>query len=228
VSLLEGDPELPLPAPVARATIAALRAGRTRYSASSGLPELKRALARKLRERNGIEVSEDQLLVTNGAKQAIYEALQALCGPGDEVLIPSPCWVTFPEAVRLAGAKPILVPMPGHALDVDRLSAAVTRRTRAVVINSPNNPTGAVYPERALRGLLRLAERRGLVVISDEAYEDLVYDGARHVSIASLTGGLRRTRRIVGWPCTLVRPSDSKPAFSKARREASLSGLMNA
>lgn len=168
------------------ATLGALRAGRTRYCESSGLPELRRLVARKLRARNRIEVAEEEVLITNGAKQAVYEALQALCDPGDEALIPSPCWVTFPEAARLAGARPVLVPM--RSLDVPRLEAAVTRRTRVVIINSPNNPTGAVYPRGALAALARLAARRGLAVVSDEAYEDLVYDGGRHVSLASLPG----------------------------------------
>lgn len=193
VSLLEGEPDLPLPSGIAGATVAAIRAGRTRYSVATGLPELKGLLARKLSRRNGISVSPDQILITNGAKQAIYETLLAVCEPGDEVLIPSPCWVTFPEAVKLAGAKPVFVEMPKHALDVARLSAAVTRRSKVVIINSPNNPTGAVYPERALRELLRLAVRRNLIVVSDEAYEDFVYDGASHVSIASLPGAAKRT-----------------------------------
>lgn len=187
VSLLEGEPDLPAPAPVLRATEEALRAGRTRYSASTGLPELKAAIVRKLKQDNGVAAEPAGIVVTNGAKQAVYEVLQALCGPGDEVLIPSPCWVTFPEAVKLAGAKPVLVPTDAeHQLDVDALARAVTAKTRALILNSPNNPTGAVYPEKTLRAAAALAEKYHLTVISDEAYEALVYDGERHASVAAL------------------------------------------
>jgi aspartate aminotransferase len=187
VGFLEGEPDLPVPAPVLEATAAALRAGRTRYSNASGLPELKAAIARKLRDENGVPAGAENILVANGAKQALHDALQALCEPGDEVLIPSPCWVTFPEAIRLAGATPVAVDTDAaHGLDLPALERAVTAKTRAILLNTPNNPTGAVYPESALRAVVELAVRRGLTIISDEAYEGLVYDGARHVSVASL------------------------------------------
>jgi len=186
VSLLEGEPDLPVPDAVLRAVEAALRAGRVKYSASEGLPELRAALSRKLKDENGVDAGPADILVTNGAKQAVYEVLQALCEPGDEVLIPSPCWVTFPEAVKLAGGVPVLVPCGAdHQLDLGALDRAVTTRTRAIILNSPNNPTGAVYPEAELRAVAALAERRDLVIVSDEAYEALVYEGA-HVSVASL------------------------------------------
>lgn len=187
LSLLEGEPDLPVPEAVSRAVEEALRAGRTRYSASAGLPELRAALSRKLKDDNGVAAEPANILVTNGAKQAVYEVLQALCEPGDEVLIPAPCWVTFPEAVKLAGGVPVLVPCGAdHQLDLDALEAAAGPRTRAIILNTPNNPTGAVYPEAALRAVVALAERRGLTIVSDEAYEALVYDGAAHVSVASL------------------------------------------
>ncbi|MBI4345585.1 MAG: aminotransferase class I/II-fold pyridoxal phosphate-dependent enzyme [Elusimicrobia bacterium] len=198
IGLLEGEPDLPLPAGVARALSAALRAGKTRYSSSSGLPELRAAVAARLRRRNRLAVGPEGVLITNGAKQAIYEALQAVAGPGDDVLIPSPCWVTFPESVRLAGARPVLVPMPSGSLDVGRLARALTGRARAVVINTPNNPTGAVYPEGVLRELVRFAARAGLFIVSDEAYEALIYDGARHVSAGALGPEAARRTLTVG------------------------------
>ena len=186
VSLLEGEPDLPVPAPVLRATEDALRAGLTRYSASAGLPELRAAIARKLDAVNGVPASADGVLVTNGAKQALYEILQTLCGPGDEVVVLSPYWVTFPEAVKLAGARPIVVETKDGALDVDAVGRALSPNTRAVIVNSPNNPTGAVYPAESLRALATLADEHDFFIISDEAYEGLVYDGAAHVSAASL------------------------------------------
>ncbi len=192
ISLLEGEPDLPVPEAVLRATQDALKAGRTRYSASGGLPELRAALALKLKDVNGVTAAPENILVTNGAKQAVYEVLQALCEPGDEVLIPAPCWVTFPEAVKLAGAVPVLVPTgENHQLDLDALERAVTPKTRAIILNSPNNPTGAVYPEAALRAVVALADKRDLAIIADEAYEALVYDGSRHVSVASLGAAAR-------------------------------------
>lgn len=188
ISLLEGEPDLPVPPAVRAATVRALNAGQTRYSNASGLPELKALLARKLKARNKIAAGPGNILICNGAKQALHGALQAICGPGDEVIILRPYWVTFPESVRLAGAKPVFVETRAHQLDVDAVAAAVTRRTRAVIINSPNNPSGAVYPAAALRALARLAAKRDFYIISDEAYEDQVYDGAKHVSVAALAG----------------------------------------
>ncbi len=185
LSLLEGEPDLPVPPAVREATRRALARGETRYSDASGLPELRELIARKLRAVNGISVAPEDVVVTNGAKQAVYEALQAVCGPGDEVLIPSPYWVTFPEAARLAGARPVFVPTRAHQLDVVAVARAVTPRTRAIIINSPNNPTGAVYPPAALRALARLAAKRDFLIVSDEAYESFVYDGAPYASVAA-------------------------------------------
>ncbi|MBI2385132.1 MAG: pyridoxal phosphate-dependent aminotransferase [Elusimicrobia bacterium] len=192
LSLLEGEPDLPVPPAVREATRRALARGETRYSDAAGLPELRELIARKLRAVDGIAVAPEDVVVTNGAKQAVYEALQAICGPGDEVLIPRPYWVTFPESVRLAGAEPVFVETRAHQLDLDAVARAVTRRTRAIIINSPNNPTGAVYPAAALRALARLAAKRDFLIVSDEAYEDFVYDGAAHASVAAL-GAAGRT-----------------------------------
>ena len=176
IDLLAGEPDLPPPPALLEAMKAALDRGETRYSASAGLPDLRKALAASMH-------AEDAL-VANGAKQALYEALQVLAGPGDEVIVLKPYWVTYPEAVKLAGAEPVFVEGP---LDAARVAKAVTRRTRAVIVNSPNNPSGAVYPEAALRALDRLAAAKGFTVLSDEAYDAFVYDGVRVCSPASLS-----------------------------------------
>jgi aspartate aminotransferase len=187
IGLLEGEPDLPVPAEVIRATMDALSRGATKYSSSTGLPELKAAIVRKLKDENGVPAAPENILVANGAKQVIYEILQALCDPGDEVLIPAPCWVTFPESVKLAGAKPVLVDCGAdHQVSLDALERAVTPKTVAIILNTPNNPTGAVYPEAALRAVAAFASKHDLTIIADEAYEALVYDGARHVSVASV------------------------------------------
>lgn len=186
VSLLEGEPDLPVAEPVLAAVEGALRGGRTRYSQAAGLPELKAAIADKLSQENGVPTLPEDVLVTNGAKQALYTALQALVGPGDEVLVPGPCWVTFPEAVKLAGAEPVLVPTKRGRPDPEAFSRMVNARTKAILLNTPNNPTGAVYTREELAAVAELAGRRGLWVVSDEAYERLVYDGRPHVSFAAL------------------------------------------
>lgn len=185
VSLLEGEPDLPVPAPVVDAVAGALRDGKTRYSPSSGLPELRKALSESLAKED-LFVPPEGILVTNGAKQALYTALQALVGPGDEVLIPGPCWVTFPEAVKLAGAEPVLVPTRRGRPDTAAFERMLNARTKVLLLNSPNNPTGAVYDPSEVAALMELAGRRGLWVVSDEAYAALVYDGRRHIPPASL------------------------------------------
>ncbi len=186
VSLLEGEADLPAPPEVKAAIRHALQKNFTRYSNSSGLLELKSSIARKLWRDNGIKAAADDILVTNGAKQAIYCALQTLCGPGDEVVIPAPFWVSFPEAARLACATPIFVKTVGHHLDVDLIARSITRRTKVIILNTPNNPTGAVYAKEELQAIVQLARKHDCFIIADEAYEQLVYDGRKHVSLAGL------------------------------------------
>ncbi|MBI3289420.1 MAG: pyridoxal phosphate-dependent aminotransferase [Elusimicrobia bacterium] len=187
VGLLEGESDLPAPPSITAAVSRALRSGQTRYSSSSGLPELKNLIARKLRAHNGFGVHEAGILVTNGAKQALYEVLQSVCNPGDEVVIAAPYWVTFPETARLAGAIPVFADCLGATLDVDAIGRAITRKTKAIILNTPNNPTGSVYTRAELMALAALARRRDLILIADEAYERLVYDGREHLSIAALS-----------------------------------------
>lgn len=168
-----GEPEYNTPPVVIKGTNAALAAGETRYSEVAGLNALRQKLA------EGFEgAGADQVMMGNGSKQILYSAFQALCNPGDEVLIPVPYYVSFAAQVHLSGATPIFVPTQSdHQLDIGALAAAVTDRTRAIVINSPNNPTGAVYPAADLERLAELVIERDLVLISDEAYGPFVYDG---------------------------------------------------
>ena len=186
INLAVGEPDFETPQPVIAATCAALEAGRTRYGPVAGLPELR---ARIAAEFEGY--AADNVLVCNGAKQALYQLFQVLCNPADEVIVPAPCWVSFTEQIKLAGARPVLVPTCEHQLDLDSIRQAVTRRTRAILINSPNNPTGAVYSIQSLRAVASIAEHHGLFLISDEAYHQFCYDNHRHVPLFDLAADRR-------------------------------------
>ncbi|MCG6877633.1 MAG: aminotransferase class I/II-fold pyridoxal phosphate-dependent enzyme, partial [Deltaproteobacteria bacterium] len=163
---------------VISATTAALQRGETRYGLVGGLPELCHAVARQF---EGCDAHN--ILITNGSKQALYTALQVLCDPDDQVIIPGPCWVSFCEQIKLAGAAPVLVDTVAHQLDCHAIEAAVNERTKAIIINSPNNPTGAVYPREDLGKIADLARAHDLYLISDEAYEAFVYDGLTPCSL---------------------------------------------
>jgi aspartate aminotransferase len=178
INLGIGEPyEDPSPDIVAR-TAEALNAGETRYGPVSGLPELRHAVAEQF---EGYDAHN--IIITNGSKQALYTALQVLCDPEDQVIIPRPCWVSFCEQIKLAGAAPVLVDTVAHQLDCDAIEAAINERTKAILINSPNNPTGAVYPHEALKKIADLAQAHDLYLIADEAYEAFVYDGLTHGSL---------------------------------------------
>jgi aspartate aminotransferase len=210
VNLTAGEPDFPTPRGPSKAGQDAIADGFTRYTATAGIPELRAAIAGKLRQDNGLEYSANQVVVSNGAKQSIYNALMVLLDPGDEVLIPFPAWVSYPEMVRLADGQPVMVDTESTAyrLDVPALAAAVTPRTKLIILNSPNNPTGAVYTNHELREVARLVVDNDLYVISDEIYEKLVY-GAEAISIGSLgdeilartitVNGFSKAYAMTGW-----------------------------
>ena len=179
INLAIGEPHEPAADTIITATRDALRAGHTRYSATPGLEALRTAIAHPLPHHQGGNV-----IVTNGSKQALFSIFQVICNPGDEVIMPLPCWVSFPEQVKLAGGKPVMVKTRNHQLDLEALERAVGARTRAILINSPNNPTGAVYPEQDLKSIAALALKRGLFIVSDEAYARFVYDDLRFTSLS--------------------------------------------
>lgn len=182
-----GEPDFNSPAPILEATIQALNDGKTKYSAVPGLPELRAAIAKKMRDENKIDVQAENILIANGSKQILYNIFQTLCDPGDEVIIPGPYWVTFPESVKLAQGVPVFVDTDDHQISLERIQAAVTSKTKAILINSPNNPTGAVYSPEVLKAVGEFAAEQEIYIIADEAYEGLVYDGNTHVSMASLS-----------------------------------------
>lgn len=189
VSFGAGEPDFNTPEPICEAAIAALKSGYTKYTPTGGAPDLKEAVAEKLWRENAVKVSPDQIVVSCGAKHSIYNAMMVLADPGDEVILLSPYWMTYAEQVRLAGGIP--VPVESHAengfvVDPAAIKAAITNRTRAIMLNSPCNPTGAVYPRDVLKQIAALAIRHGFWIVSDEIYEKLIYDGEKHVSPASL------------------------------------------
>ena len=194
-SLSAGEPDFGTPAFIVEAAIQALRDGVTRYGPAAGDPALRQAIACKITNENGLPTTADEVLVTNGGKQAIFNLFQVLLNPGDEVLIPAPYWLSYPEMARLAGARPISVPSSasnGFCLDLQALEAAITPATRLLVINSPGNPTGRVLSLDELQELAELVRRHPrLLVMTDEIYEYLLDDGAVHHSFAALAPDLR-------------------------------------
>ncbi|MBI2219085.1 MAG: pyridoxal phosphate-dependent aminotransferase [Candidatus Rokubacteria bacterium] len=187
ISFGAGEPDFDTPARIKDAALRAMQKGYTKYTEVGGIPELKQAVCAKFKRDNGLDYEPADVVVSVGAKHTLYNLAVALLNPGDEVLVPSPYWVSYPEQVRLVGGVPVAVTTQestGFDLDPAELRAAVTPRTKLVVVNSPGNPTGAVFSAEALREVASLAVERNLFVVSDECYEALTFEG-RHVSIAS-------------------------------------------
>ena len=178
IDLAVGEPFYDTPAEVIDATKQALDRGQTKYGPVAGLQELKSRLARQF---EGYDAKN--IIISNGSKQCLYTMFQAICDPSDEVIIPRPYWVSFPQQVKLAGGRPIIVDTRDHQLAVEKIEQAVSSKTRAILINSPNNPTGAVYPAPDLKKITRLALKHNLFILSDEAYSAYVYDGIQPESI---------------------------------------------
>jgi len=212
VDFAAGEPDFDTPEPIKAAAEAAIRAGFTKYTASSGIDELKQAIARKLEADQGLRYEKSQILVSCGAKHTLYNIAEALFEAGDEVLIPAPFWVSYQDQVLLNDATPVLVHTreeDGYAITADRLKAHITPRTKAIIVNSPCNPTGATYDRVSLEGIAQIALAHDLVIISDEIYEKITYDGVRHVSIASLgpdvaartiiVNGVSKAYAMTGW-----------------------------
>ena len=208
-----GEPDFPTPAHIVEAAVEACRNPRFhRYTPAGGLPELKEALAAKTQRDSGLVVEPAQVLVTNGGKQAIYEAFAALLDPGDEVIVPAPYWTTYPESIRLAGGVPVPVvadETTGYLATVEQLEAARTERTKVLLFVSPSNPTGAVYPREQVAAIGRWAAEHGLWVLTDEIYEHLVYGEARFTSLpvevpeiadrCLVVNGVAKTYAMTGW-----------------------------
>ncbi len=185
ISLNVGEADFPTPQAIVEATKKALDADCTRYSLVEGIQELREAIAAKIKSDHNLKISADHVFVGNGSKHILYNIFQTLINPGDEVIIPLPYWVTFPESVKLAGGTPVFVHTTKNQLCIENIKKALSPKTKAILINSPNNPTGAIYHEESLRELAKLAKEKDFLIISDEAYEALVYDNSKHINIAA-------------------------------------------
>ncbi len=230
-----GEPDFATPDPIVAAAVEACRDPRNhRYSPAGGLPELKAAIVAKTARDSGYEVTPGQVLVTNGGKQAVYEAFATLLDPGDEVLLPAPYWTTYPESIRLAGGVPVEVAADetqDYLVTVDQLEAARTNRTTTLLFCSPSNPTGAVYPREQVEAIGRWAVEHGLWVLTDEIYEHLVYDGAEAVSLpvavpeladrCVVVNGVAKTYAMTGWRVGwLLGPADVVKAATNLQSHA--------
>jgi aspartate aminotransferase len=207
-----GEPDFDTPEHIKAAAIEALNAGFTKYTPSSGMPELRAAISEKFKRDNGLDYKPSEIIVSNGAKQSCFNAIMAVCGEGDEVIIPAPYWLSYPDMVRLAGAEPVIVQTTQEndwKMTPQQFEEAMSPRTKMVIINSPGNPTGSVYTKEELRALVEVAADEEITILSDEIYESLTYDGAEHVSVASLTpeakdltitiNGFSKAYAMTGW-----------------------------
>jgi aspartate/methionine/tyrosine aminotransferase len=230
-----GEPDFPTPDYIVAAAIEACRDPKWhRYTPAGGLPELKEAIAAKTLRDSGYEVSASQVLVTNGGKQALYNAFAALLDPGDEALLPAPYWTTYPESIRLAGGVPVEIltdETSGYRVTLDQLEAALTPRTKLLVFVSPSNPTGAVYTPGEVEAIGRWAADRGLWVVTDEIYEHLVYGDARFASMPTLVpelaercvvvNGVAKTYAMTGWRVGwMIGPNDVVKAATNLQSHA--------
>lgn len=212
ISFSVGEPDFNTPDSISEAGIKAIKSGLTKYTAASGIPELKKAICEKLKKDNNLEYGIENIVISNGGKHSIYNICLAILNPGDEVIIGVPYWVSYPEMVKLAGGKPVYIEtleQNDFKFSVSDLEKVRTNNTKAVIINSPNNPTGSAYTEEELQSIAEWAVENNIIVISDELYEKLIYEGGDHVSIASLNekikdltivvNGMSKAYAMTGW-----------------------------
>ena len=212
ISFAAGEPDFNTPKNIQKAAYKAIEDGKIRYTAVSGLSDLKKAIIEKLKKDNGLSYEENQILVSTGAKQCLANVFMGIINEGDEVIIPSPYWVSYPEFVKISGGKPIFIygnEENDFKITAKDLEKACNERTKAVIINSPNNPTGAVYSKEELIEIVNVAKDKNIFIISDEIYEKIIFDSEKHVSIARLSkdayertiviNGFSKSYAMTGW-----------------------------
>ena len=207
-----GEPDFPTPENICNAAIKAIHDGFTKYTAAAGTDDLRAAVAKKFRDVNGLDYKPSQVVVSNGGKGSLTNVFEAILNEGDEVIIPAPFWLSYPQLVQLADGVPVYVRCSkenDYKITAEQLAAACTEKTKALVLNTPNNPTGAIYSEEELRAIGRVAVEKDFFIVADEMYEALVYDGKKHVSIAALDpafydrtitcSGFSKSYAMTGW-----------------------------
>lgn len=232
ISFSTGEPDFPTPEVIKEMAINAINANFTRYTQSEGIPELRRAAADKFTRENNIPTDPCEVLISAGGKHSIFNALMAIVDKGDEVILPAPYWTSYPELVRLAEGVPVILPTASeqrYKISPEQLRAAITSRTRAIILNSPSNPTGVMYTPEELRALAAVISRAGIYAISDELYEKIVYDGNRTFSIGSLpelrdlaitVNGVSKAFAMTGWRIGYMRgPEDVMAAAARMQSQ---------
>ena len=212
VSFGAGEPDFNTPKNIMDAAIKSMEEGKTKYTPTSGIIELREAICKKLKEDNNLSYNSNQIIVSTGAKQCLADAFMAILNPGDEVIVPIPYWVSYPELIKLADGVPVFVEVKeenDYKYTLESLNKVVNDNTKAIIINSPNNPTGTVYSIDELKEIAEFAKKHDLIIISDEIYEKLIYDGKKHVSVASLSedaynrtiviNGFSKSYAMTGW-----------------------------
>nr|WP_321026395.1 pyridoxal phosphate-dependent aminotransferase [Clostridium neonatale] len=212
VSFGAGEPDFNTPENIIEAAIKAMKDGKTKYTPAGGILQLKETICNKFKNDNNLEYKPSQIIVSTGAKQSLANTFMAILNPGDEVLIPVPYWVSYPELVKLADGVPVFVntdEKDNYKYTIESLNSALTSKTKAILLNSPNNPTGTIYNKEELVEIAEFAKENDLIIISDEIYEKLIYDGNEHISIASLSqdayertiviNGVSKTYAMTGW-----------------------------
>ncbi|MEA5616364.1 pyridoxal phosphate-dependent aminotransferase [Cronbergia sp. UHCC 0137] len=211
-SFSAGEPDFDTPAHIKAAAAKALDEGKTKYGAAAGEPKLREAIAQKLKTENGLDYQAENVIVTNGGKHSLYNLMMALIDPGDEVIIPAPYWLSYPEMVILAAGVPVIVQTDastGYKITPEQLQKAITPKTKLFILNSPSNPTGMVYTPAEIQALAKVVVDADILVVSDEIYERILYDGAEHISIGSLgkeifdrtliSNGFAKAYSMTGW-----------------------------
>lgn len=212
ISFGVGEPDFDTPKNIKDAGIEAIKNNHTKYTPISGLIELKEAICNKLYKENGLKYDVENIIISNGAKHSIWNTCQAICNPGDEVIIPTPYWISYPEMVKMADAIPVFVQCSESnefKLKIEDLLSAITDKTKAIILNSPSNPTGSVYTREELEEIAKIAVEKNILIISDEIYEKLIYDNNKHISVASLNpeikertiliNGMSKGYAMTGW-----------------------------
>lgn len=200
ISFSVGEPDFNTPENIRNKAIDTINNNNIGYTAASGMPNLKQSICKKLKVDNNLIYNPKEIIVSNGAKHSLYNIFQAICNPEDEVIISSPYWVSYPELVKMAGARPILIECDeanDFKYNIDDLKKTITNKTKAIILNSPSNPTGSVYTLDELKEISKLSVENNIIVISDEIYEKLIYDNQKHISIASLNKNIKELTIVV-------------------------------